>query len=254
MFVFLDNLRNVIFMKWNFIDSGMNTGIYNMDFDLELTRKCTPEDSFFRLYRWFPYCISLGANQKIEEIDLLKASGDNVDVVKRPTGGRAILHSEEVTYSVVVHLDCGLSPSEIYKEINNALLNGLRIYDPRLGDAELENLQPDFKNVYKTPAGTACFATTAKSELKFSGKKLIGSAQRKLGSVILQHGSILCGKYHKHITRYLTLSGEERAGVAANLESKTIEIETILNEPVDYERLKTSLSEGFAEYFSGEER
>jgi len=237
-------------MIWNFIDSGMNTGSYNMAFDLELTKKCTPEDSFFRLYRWFPYCISLGANQKIEEVDLLRASADNIDVVKRPTGGRGILHGEEITYSVAVHLDCGLTPSEIYREINNGLLAGLGIYDSRLEGAELENLQPDFANVYKTAAGTACFATTAKSELKYSGKKLIGSAQRKLGSVILQHGSILCGKYHKHITRYLTLSQEDKELVAEDLNNKTTEIETILNHAVDYDRLKNSLKEGFFGYFS----
>lgn len=237
-------------MIWEFIDSGLNTGKYNMDFDLELTKKCTPEVSFFRLYRWFPYCISLGANQNMGEIDILRASADDIDVVKRPTGGRAILHSEEITYSVVTRLEHGLTPSEIYREINNALMTGLRLYDVRLQATELETAQPDFKNIYQTSASTACFATTAKSELKFEGKKLIGSAQRKLGNVVLQHGSILCGRYHKYITRYLNLPMEDRQKVAKDLETKTVEIETILNSRVDYTRLLNTLREGFFSYFA----
>jgi len=236
-------------MNFTFIDSGEAAGKVNMDFDLELTRKCSPGISFFRLYRWQPYCISLGANQKAEEINSEKAQNDNIHIVKRPTGGRAVFHSEEITYSVVVHLDCGFSPSQIYKEINNALKKGLSVYDNRLDVAELENIQPDFSAIYKTPLGTACFATSAKSELKLEGKKLIGSAQRKIGNVILQHGSILCGTYHKRIIDYLNLDNQQKQLVLNDLEKKTIEIETVLNEKVDYSKLGISLKEGFLSYF-----
>lgn len=220
-----------------------------MEIDLQLAKKCNAEEIFLRFYRWRPYCISLGANQNIEIIDDKKCSIDNIDVVKRPTGGRAILHAEELTYSVVFPINLNYTPSVIYREINFALMKGLEFYNDQLKEAELENLQPDFSSVYKTVEGNACFATAAKSELKYSGRKLIGSAQRKLGSVVLQHGSILCGVFHKKITEYLKISADEKLKLKIELDSKTIEIESILKEEVDYTKLEKSLLKGFEEHF-----
>ena len=153
-------------MKWHFINSGFQTGLFNMEFDLKLATTCKEDEAYFRLYRWKPYCISLGANQSFESIDLDKTKKDVVDVVQRPTGGRAILHAKEITYSVVIPLGAALTPSEIYREINYALLNGLYLYDERLSEAELETQQPDFSSIYKEGKGVACFATSARSEIK----------------------------------------------------------------------------------------
>ncbi len=73
----------------------------------------------------------------------------------------------------------------------------LNIINPKLNDVELENSNPNFAELLKESSGSLCFASTAKSEIKFNGKKLVGSAQRKFGSTILQHGSILIRTYHK---------------------------------------------------------
>ena len=81
-------------MIWHFIDSESSSGEFNMELDVFLSEICKKDEAFFRLYRWNPYTISLGANQNINEIDLVKCKEDNIDVVKRPTGGRAILHAE----------------------------------------------------------------------------------------------------------------------------------------------------------------
>jgi len=220
-----------------------------MDFDLNLARNCKEDEAFFRLYRWKPYCISLGANQPPEAVNLEKAKQDAIDVVKRPTGGRAILHAKELTYSVVAPLDETNTPSEWYRNINNALLNGLFLYDERLSEAELETQQADFPSLYKEGKGFACFATSAKSEIKFEGKKLVGSAQRKIGREILQHGSILCGKYHRKMIEYLHVSEQEKFEIKEDLEKKTTELETILNKPTDYDFLIESLKSGFENYF-----
>jgi lipoate-protein ligase A len=75
-------------MKWHFLDSGYNSGKYNMDFDLTLANSSKEDEVYFRLYRWKPYCISLGANQDLDSIDLKKARQNNIDIVKRPTGGK----------------------------------------------------------------------------------------------------------------------------------------------------------------------
>jgi lipoate-protein ligase A len=228
-------------MKWEFINSGANTGDFNMKFDVELAEKVSHEKSFFRLYQWQPYCISLGANQSFDDVDIEKAKTDGIDVVKRPTGGRAILHAEEITYSCSLPSDSGFSSHDIYKKISLAIVNGLRKYDEQLSDVELETIQPDFPELLKLPQGKICFSSTAKSEIKFHGKKIVGSAQRKMKNSVLQHGSILIGKFHRNLSKYIVSADFNEN----NFDEKTIELETILNRKVDSEKLMICLIEGF---------
>jgi lipoate-protein ligase A len=237
-------------MNWYYIDSGSNTGKNNMEIDLHLAKNYKPGEAIFRLYRWNPYCISLGANQPLNSINTELAKKDNIDIVIRPTGGRAVLHSEELTYSVIYPLDFTSSARDIYHQLNLALLAGLRIYDSRFISVELETNQPNFSEIYKQESNVACFAVSAKSELKFAGRKLVGSAQRKFEKVILQHGSILCGSFHKRITKYLNISDNDKSGISKEIEDNTIELGEILNENIDYERLSLSLCKGFEEHFN----
>ena len=236
-------------MKWKFIDSGFNTGRLNMDLDINLVEQASNDQAILRFYRWKPYCISLGANQKTDILLLAKASEENIDVVTRPTGGRAILHAEELTYSVVFPIDDTNSVRKIYNEINCALVIGLKNYDSGLENVETETLQPDFREVYKQVKGEVCFSILAKNEIKFKGKKLVGSAQRKYGKFVLQHGSILCGKYHRKIVDYLNVTGRDKDEINYELDNNTIELESILFKEVDYGKLLESIVEGFEEYF-----
>jgi lipoate-protein ligase A len=236
-------------MKWYFIDSGFGTGKYNMEFDISLAERCNSETAFFRIYRWKPYCISLGANQSSDDIDSIKTNADGIDVVKRPTGGRAILHAEEITYSVVYPINYDYSPKELYQKISSALIEGLAHYNPILKEAVLENIQPNFSKLLEEPSGALCFASTAKNEVKFKGRKLIGSAQRKMKKAILQHGSILCGSYHQNLANYLNTDDDTKNNMHNELKITTTEIESILNEPVNYEILKSCLADGFREYW-----
>lgn len=226
-------------MRWNLIESGFRTGAFNMELDLSLAQNCPPSNGYLRIYRWKPYSISLGANQKIEDINTSLASENNIDIVKRPTGGRAILHAEELTYSVVIPLSIGLKPKEIYKKISDILIKAIINYDKRLsGMFELEDKQPDFRNLLKENSGMLCFASTAKSEVKHRGKKIIGSAQRKIKNVILQHGSILVGNYHRRLPEFINCSDAEKEQLISEMNRKTIELETILSERVDYDKLR----------------
>ena len=235
-------------MIWKFIDSGFNSGKFNMDFDMELVSNFLGSP-LLRIYRWSPYCISLGANQDFSSIDTEKADVDNLDIVKRPTGGRAILHAEELTYSVVYPLSFENSSKKIYREINLALKCGLIGYNQMLENIELENIQPNFPSFYKNAKSTLCFAVSAMNELNYNGKKIVGSAQRKIGNVILQHGSILCGKYHKRIIDYLNLPLEKRKVINNEIEQTTTELETILDEKINYEKLSQKIKEGFENHF-----
>ena len=238
-------------MIWKFLNEGENSGGFNMKRDLDIAGNISPDETVLRLYRWKPYCISLGANQIKNEIDFKKTDEAGIDVVKRPTGGRAILHAEELTYAVIMPLSEGSSARNIYRDINLALLEGLKKFDIRLAEAGLEENQPDFPEIYrKESKSTLCFAVSAKNELKFGGKKLVGSAQRKLGRVILQHGSILCGGYHKHIVDFLNIDGNSRELLREEMERTTTELSAVLNAPVDYEALENSILHGFESFFN----
>lgn len=239
-------------MKWYYLNTGLSDGKFNMDLDIELTNCVNNDEAILRLYRWNPYCISLGANQSTESINLDKAGADNINVVKRPTGGRAILHSEELTYSVILPIELNGSAKSIYYEINLALLEGLKIYDSKLSSVELENRQPNFPEFYKQEKSAICFAVSAKSELKFTGKKLVGSAQRKLGNKILQHGSILCGDYHLKIVDYLIINTQNKNDLRNEIKNTTTDLRSALSTEVIYAELEEAILKGFQKYFKSE--
>lgn len=237
-------------MNWSFVDTGYNTGKYNMDFDLQLVKELKNNEAVLRFYRWNPFCISLGANQSLGSVNSKKAEQAGIHIVKRPTGGRAILHAKELTYSIVHPITTELSPKILYKEINLALKNGLANYHPELQKLNLENFQPHFPSFYKEAKSSLCFAVSAKSEINYKGKKLVGSAQRKIGNVVLQHGSILCGTFHKKLIEYLELSLEEQVELKKEIDSTTTELETILSLKINYEKLIVSLKSGFENHFN----
>jgi lipoate-protein ligase A len=237
-------------MNWNFINSGERNGKFNMEFDFYLAKNFTAKNPLLRIYRWKPFCISLGANQSSDEILLDKAKADGIDIIKRPTGGRAILHSEELTYSVIYPVDAATSAKDIYREINNALRLGLINFDNNLSCVELEHNQPDFKEFYKSEISSVCFAVSAKSEINFSNKKLVGSAQRKIGNVILQHGSILCGNYHTKIVDYLNYDEKQKQNMLNEISKTTIDLKSALKYNIDYSKLTHSILNGFEKYFN----
>jgi lipoate-protein ligase A len=241
--------------RWIFFDTGLNTGKYNMDYDLELVERCSKENiSFLRFYRWKPYAISLGYNQSrflgSHKIDLEKCTADRLDVVKRPTGGRAVLHSEELTYSVV--LRSGKTVSDLYREISLAILNGLKIIDNSntlLQELSFTKETPELLKLAKTGMYNLCFNTSIKNEINYRGKKLVGSAQRKFGDIVLQHGSVLIGAHHKNIVNYLLVDEKIKDRLRKEIDEKTICLNEILKKDVTYEEVSAALLKGFEQTF-----
>ncbi len=241
--------------KWHFIDSGFQTGIYNMDYDLKLVEKCGASgDSFLRFYRWNPYAISLGYNQSRTagtlKIDTQKCISGGIDIVERPTGGRAVLHSEELTYSVVMKTDKPLR--DTYRDISLAIINGLKLIDA--GNPNLKNLSfaketPDILQLIKTGMYNLCFNSQVKYEINYKGKKLVGSAQRKFGNIILQHGSVLTGNHHKNIVDYLIASKPEKDKMRSELDEKTICLNDLLKRDVTYKETADAIFKGFENTF-----
>ena len=165
-----------------------NTGKQNMQIDSDLLDnaiKKQVKEPIFRLYGWSPACVSLGRNQKDDFVDqeFLKSCG--IDVVRRLTGGRALLHDDEITYSYVCpvsSLKHGENVVESYKEISQILINAFA----KLG------IELDFGGTRK-PQGHKdyCMLVSTGADLCWNGRKLIGSAQFRKEGYILQHGSIL---------------------------------------------------------------
>lgn len=138
-----------------------------------------------RLYRWAPPTLSFGRNQPAAGLyDLDAAGARGIAFVRRPTGGQAVLHADELTYAVVAPVGVIGRPRTAYRRINEALVAGLR----RVGlPAELSAGAAAGDHDWSA----ACFQRPVAGELVVGGRKLVGSAQRTEGRVILQHGSIL---------------------------------------------------------------
>ncbi len=170
------------------IDYKEYNGADNMRIDSELLENAVKTQStepILRFYGWVPACVSLGRNQTEEHINLNYCKQNNIDVVRRVTGGRGLLHDDEVTYSFVCptnFLDGGESIIKSYKEISSALMEGLKL----LGiEAELGNKKQ------RSAAFDYCMSLSTGADLCHNGQKLIGSAQYRHQNYILQHGSIL---------------------------------------------------------------
>jgi len=181
-------------------------GSENMRRDIALAEQLIQSSSerlLIRFYMWEPWCISLGANQSEDDIDQERACTDGIELVRRPTGGRAILHARELTYALALRLQDGLSHAHVYRFWHEWLCRALsRI----LGTTELvyARSQPDFPLLFqRAPTRWLCFASSARYELHWRGRKLLGSAQRLYGDVLLQHGSLLVGQGHERLPYYL---------------------------------------------------
>jgi len=195
------------------IDSGAGSGRFNMELDLRLMQAMA-DGSFQRLfgangclwrfYSWSPLAISLGKNQSPEEIDNARCRADGVDIVVRPTGGRAVFHADELTYSFFAATEL---PNEvIYQMVHETIARALAGVGV---EAEFCRTQPDFRARYASADSVSCFTASARYELQIGGRKLVGSAQRRHGNVILQHGSLPLSSRHRQISRYLAGASRE---------------------------------------------
>ena len=170
-----------------YIKYEVNSGKKNMQIDndlLEFAIKTQFKEPIFRLYGWSPACVSLGRNQNDVFLDKEFLNSRNIDIVRRLTGGRALLHDKELTYCYicpVLNLANGESVVNSYKEISQFLINGFKVLGIKL---EFGQKRPNAKHDY-------CMAVSTGADLCYKDKKLIGSAQFRKEGYILQHGSIL---------------------------------------------------------------
>ncbi len=166
------------------LDLAGRPGWENMALDQAMLDRAGRGETWLRLYRWAPHCLSFGRHEPaLRRYDRARIESLGLDVVRRPTGGRAVWHAEELTYAIAAPADELGGLRQAYHEIHAMLLDGF----VRLGIAG--ELAPAGRPV--GPAAGACFASPAGGEIMVGGRKAVGSAQLREGAGLLQHGSIL---------------------------------------------------------------
>jgi lipoate-protein ligase A len=174
------------YSPWRLLFAAPRSGAENMARDIALqARAARTGETVFSIYSWSRPTLSFGRNQPASGLyDLEKLRAAGVDVVRRPTGGRAILHHREVTYSVTAPLKDAAPLRETYSRINRILQKGLA----QLG-VSVVPASPTARAA--APSVRPCFETPGEGELVALGSKLVGSAQWRDDGALLQHGSIL---------------------------------------------------------------
>ena len=171
-----------------FFPYEIKSGAQNMQTDcdlLDFAIKNNLQEPIFRLYGWSPKCVSLGKNQDDGFIDYDFLKSKNIDIVRRLTGGRALLHDNEITYSYICpvnYLNNGQNVTQSYIEISQFLIDKFKLLDIELEIGGQKNVNTKFDY---------CMLISTGADLCYKNKKLIGSAQYRKNGYILQHGSIL---------------------------------------------------------------
>lgn len=214
-----------------------------MAVDEGLARTLRSGEGVLRIYRWRQPTLSFGRNQSVRNRYDPDAFGPlGVGVVRRPTGGREVLHDRELTYAVVLPVDELGGVRALYRLVNEGLMDGLRSLDVA---AELAD-----------PAGRmaslesgACFLDPAGGEVQVGGRKIVGSAQRRFGPALLQHGSLLLGQPSVQLSALL----DPAAAVAdvSRVEHGGVGLAEVLGRPVSFGRVAAAVEAGLAGALGG---
>lgn len=173
-------------MRWRFLATPPLGAVENMAYDEALLHRARETgEAVFRVYSWNRPALSLGRNQPArDQYDEGALRESRISVVRRLTGGRAVLHDREVTYSVAAPDSFGGTLRESYRRINEILVHGLRALGADAAIAAPTGRAP-------IPSTAPCFEEPTEGELVLGDRKLVGSAQYREGGALLQHGSIL---------------------------------------------------------------
>ncbi len=224
--------------------SGLQHGPYNMACDEAILEAVAAGYSppTLRFYGWQPACMSLGFRQSWQVIDVDFCRSVGWDIVRRPTGGRAILHIDELTYSVCApvgepRVKGGVLES--YHRLSEAILAGLK----ELGlEPAKANIDPSLlKN-----DGPACFDVPSNYEITVNGHKLVGSAQVRKQGVVLQHGTLpLFGDITRIVEALVFESVDQRQELIEQLKRRAITLETSLDQPLSFDEVAGKMRKGF---------
>lgn len=235
---------------WNFINSGKCSAAFNMALDEALLEwhsqgKIKPT---IRFYGWEPATLSIGYFQKVEkEVNLEAVQKYGLGFVRRPTGGRGVLHEHELTYSVIVSEDHPKMPkgvTESYRVISEGVLHGFK----NLGlDAYFAVPKTkEEQDLLKSPRSAVCFDAPSWYELVVEGRKVAGSAQTRQKNVILQHGSIILELDEEKLFDLFKFPNERvRERMLKGFSKKAVAINELSNRRISIEEAESAFKTGF---------
>jgi lipoate-protein ligase A len=219
---------------WRLLTTPPARGSWNMAVDEAILEAATRGDvpPTLRLFSWQPACLSLGYAQPVADADRVRLAQHGWDLVRRPTGGKAILHADELTYSVTgPQTEPRLAGSvlESYRRLSTALLKALHMLGiPAQSQAEVLHSESEAK-------GPVCFEMPSNYEITVGGKKLIGSAQARRREGVLQHGTLPLYGDLTRITAVLAFVNEtERYLAAKRLAARATTAEIVLGYPLTW--------------------
>lgn len=236
---------------WRFVNTGNGAAAFNMALDeaLLLVHEAGAAPPTLRVYGWCQPTLSLGyAQQARQEVELAACLAQGVAVVRRPTGGRAVLHDQEVTYSVVMPMltDGPTTLTAHYHRIGMALAAALQ----RLGlPARLARPQVRAARALTSPA---CFAALSRYELSVAGKKVVGSAQKRAQRSMLQHGSMPLWLDRQRLFQCLHVPPERRAALVQEAYTTMGAVNEMTVTPVTLTAVHEALRQGFCTTFGVE--
>ncbi|MCT9854382.1 biotin/lipoate A/B protein ligase family protein [Priestia megaterium] len=237
--------------KWRFIDSNNRSPYYNMALDEALLEWHSKGEipPTIRFYGWNPPTLSIGYFQKAKkEINFDKVKELGLGFVRRPTGGRGVLHDEELTYSVIVSEEYPNMPktvTEAYRVISEGLLEGFRSLGLEAYFAIPRSEEE--KNSLKNPRSSVCFDAPSWYELVVEGRKIAGSAQTRQKGVILQHGSILLEIDEDKLFSVFNYPNDRvKERMQRAFRSKAVAINAIAGRKISIEEAKKAFYKGFA--------
>jgi len=231
---------------WRLLVTGFQDGATNMATDEAILEavaagKARPT---LRLYGWVPACLSLGYGQSWDDAYLTRCRSRGWGIVRRPTGGRAILHLEELTYSVSVPIDeprVAGGIVESYHRLSRALIESLHSMGLAPVDARPEYADSDV-------SGLACFDGPGKYEISLDGRKLIGSAQVRRKGVVLQHGAIpLQGDIARAALALADDGSQEQDEIREGLRARATTLEAALGRAIGFAEVADHIESGFSQ-------
>jgi lipoate-protein ligase A len=236
---------------WRLIETSPASGAWNMAFDeaLILSVGNREQPPTLRLYAWQPYCLSIGYAQPYSDVDseLLKIHG--WDIVRRSSGGRAVLHTNELSYAAVgpvgePHFIGSILDS--YHQFSKALVKALHLLGVEVQAAPHYTIPAEIDK--KDPI---CFLVSSNYEITYQGKKLVGNAQIRRKTAILQHGTLLLSKDYQKITDVLKFShSSNRTATQELLGERVISMEDILQRRIRWKEAARAFRKAFMDVLS----
>ncbi len=233
---------------WRLIRHGAASGARNMAVDEAIQTACARglAGPTLRFYAWSPAALSIGYFQPVSEVDLEACRARGIDLVRRPTGGRAILHDRELTYSVAMAgSDLPGGVLETYRLLSAGLHRGLlELGIPAVVSGAKEPVGSEMKR--SAGGSAACFDTASSYELEVGGRKVAGSAQTRRGGAILQHGSLPLFLDGLGLFSLLALGPEKRERLAGEFKRQAIDLFEAAGRPVAFDEARAALERGLA--------